>query len=193
MASQERNSELLRTALVRINSILASPLNGASYLQPSLTRLNCARTQNTTAQFVAVHGDEYEPSVAIREAKNPNYCFLRKDDPLNPYYRHKVSTIQLAIFVNYLRPLRCRERHSWLISAPYKRHSCVTASARHALPRAACSHSDAPSLNGLDSLACRWSRSAPCWKAKSHRRSRRSLRTRPCSLGLPLRTQRFKL
>ena len=45
---------------------------------------------NTTAKYVAKHGINFEKQIIEKEASNPKFSFINKDDPYRAYYDQRV-------------------------------------------------------------------------------------------------------
>lgn len=42
---------------------------------------------------MAKNGSNFEDLVMQKELSNPNFCFLRRDDPYRPYYENKITEL----------------------------------------------------------------------------------------------------
>ncbi|CAD8102085.1 unnamed protein product [Paramecium primaurelia] len=52
---------------------------------------NIKKYADKTAEYVAKNGATFEDLVMQKELSNPNFCFLRRDDPYRPYYENKIT------------------------------------------------------------------------------------------------------
>ena len=54
----------------------------------------------TTAKYVAQYGRDFEKIIINKEANNPVFSFINKDDPYRAYYDQKVGTFEKLYKIN---------------------------------------------------------------------------------------------